>query len=372
MQLRKLVILLLLLVDVCALKGTRLHSRGLADKNGNDEKGGDNKKSDKDTQDEKGGDNKKPDKDTQDEKVKDDKKKEKGDKDGNDVKNEKGKEKKKTDKEKKKKDKGAKCKNNPVKVEKKEKESEDSDNSYRRLEEVEVDNILAMHGEDLLDCLVLGTDADCSALLAGESPSVPDSADGAAGGTLKLEVTLKSEDTVEQLRRSLEKVALTVVGCDASGSERKLQAGNETNTTTAVVLNGLTVGELSKVGNNCSISGVEENCTILETPFTIYFSGNATVDHLNSMAYLLSDTVLAESDNGDYDEFADVHHVEAIVDEGALDGNLVESPKTAMNGANILGIVGGAVGGLAVVTGGAAGYMYYQSRQGASVNPLAK
>jgi len=358
-QLRKFLIILLLLVDVCALKGRVAQSRGL--KEDKDGKENDAKKESKT------GDDKPPKKEEKDE-----------DKEGK-----KGPSEDKEDKEGKKSGvkEGKKCKRNPISKKDRDDDEDDdedddlgddSDNSSRRLDDGKEDNVFDVEDnsmdDDLLDCPLFVVDADCSVLETGGSPSVPDSADGAVGGTLKIEVTLNMESAAVEMKNSLEKMALKVVGCDTTNLQRKLQE-NEINTTQAPQLNGIMIGDMSTVGSDCSVIG--QNCT-METLFTIYFSGNITLNELKSMAYSLSDTVLLESDNGDYDDFVDVHSVEATLNEDTLDGVLVESPKTTSEGPNVGGIVGGTVGGLAVLGSAAAGYMYYKSRKSASVNPSNK
>jgi len=101
----------------------------------------------------------------------------------------------------------------------------------------------------------------------------------------------------------------------------------------------------------------------LESPITIYYSGNATTDDLNSIAYSISDSVIADSDEGEYDAFASVHYVEAAV------GEFSTSLKSKGNAG---GIIGGVVAGIALVAAGGAGFMYYRSREGASINPFVK
>eukprot|EP00548_Thalassiothrix_antarctica_P012804 CAMPEP_0194174846 /NCGR_PEP_ID=MMETSP0154-20130528/8990_1 /TAXON_ID=1049557 /ORGANISM="Thalassiothrix antarctica, Strain L6-D1" /LENGTH=353 /DNA_ID=CAMNT_0038888441 /DNA_START=21 /DNA_END=1079 /DNA_ORIENTATION=+ len=236
----------------------------------------------------------------------------------------------------KKKTKGKKCNSYLNEESDKKKGGEESNNKSRRLSRILEDyNILETHGNNLSGYLELKTNADCEALLSGETPIVPDSSDGLASGMLKLEVTSKSEDALELMSRNLDKVALTLVGCDATKLERKLQTIDETNATLAVALDGIIVGELSEVSNACPNSEIKENCTLLETSFTIYFSGNATYNHLASMAYSFSDTVISESDKGEYDKFIDLYYVDVIM----YDGELVESLGTTMKETNIEGII---------------------------------
>jgi len=336
MQLGRFLVFVFLLVDVCALKGTSVaRSRGLKEEKEQNEN--DAKKEMK----------------TEDEKIP-----KKGE-----MEELKGK-KSSGAKE------GKKCKKSPINKEDEEDDEDDGEGDDlgddSDLEDEEEYN--SSLDDDLLVCASFDVNADCPMLLAGQSPSIPDSADGVAGGILKLEVTSKAENATEEMSQSLQNIALKVVGCDESDWARKLQA-DETNTTEAVELNGIKIVEMSTGDIDCSVVG--GNCT-LETPFTIYFSGNITLNELKSMAYSLSDTVLSESDDGDYDGFADVHYVEATLNEGSLDGYIVEAPKTASEGPNVGGIVGGTVGGLAVLGGGVAGYMYHRSRKGASVNPSNK
>jgi len=373
-QLRKFLIILLLLVDVCALKGRVAQSRGLKeDKDGNEN----DAKKESET-----GDDKSPKKEDNDE----DKEGKKGPtEEQEDKEGKKGPTEDQEDKEGKKSGvkEGKKCKRSPISKKDKDKDDdedddedddlgEDSDNSSRRLDDGEGDNVFDLEDnsmdDDLLDCPLFVVDADCSVLETGGSPSVPDSADGAVGGTLKIEVTSKMEGAAVEMKNSLEKMVLKVVGCDTTNLQRKLQE-NEMNTTQGSQLNGIMIGDMSTVGSDCSAIG--QNCT-METLFTIYFSGNTTLNDLQSMAYSLSDTVLSESDDGEYDDFVDVYSVEATLDEDTLDGVLVESPKTASEGPNLAGVVGGTVGGLAVVGSAAAGYMYYKTRKSAPVNPSNK
>jgi len=347
MQFRLFVILLLLFCDVYALKSKRFRSRKLKRENVVGKKEGEEKEAKKE------GDKsakKEGDKSAKKEGDKSGKKggykstKKEGDKSG----------KKSAKKAGKKTTKGKKCKKSSNIN-----DTED-DEKFQRLQESE-----DIEDENLAECLAYGLDANCAALFAGREPSVPENADAVVGGTIRMEITAKDKNAIERMNKALTVAALNAVGCNISSSERMLQSGG-TKTEAMVSFNGMTVDGLSKISDDCLISGVEENCTLLESSITLFYSGNATAEHLNSMAYSISDAVIEKSEKGDYDDFASVHYVEAAIGEFSTQ---------LKSQSNMGGIVGSVLAMLALAAAGGAGYMYYKNLKGKPVkfsNPLSR
>lgn len=114
-----------------------------------------------------------------------------------------------------------------------------------------------------------------------------------------------------------------------------------------------------------------ENCTEFGSSLTVYFSGNATNDDINSMLTQFSGAILEGASNGDYDEFAEVYWV-GTTSEGVKHGAFTSSAsgtRGESGGANVGAIVGGVIGGLALVGVAVGGFLFYKKRQGAAVGP---
>eukprot|EP00548_Thalassiothrix_antarctica_P008289 CAMPEP_0194130072 /NCGR_PEP_ID=MMETSP0152-20130528/1222_1 /TAXON_ID=1049557 /ORGANISM="Thalassiothrix antarctica, Strain L6-D1" /LENGTH=375 /DNA_ID=CAMNT_0038824493 /DNA_START=54 /DNA_END=1181 /DNA_ORIENTATION=+ len=368
----KLCVLLLLLCEAFALKGSRSRSRGLKESS--------EEKTTKGENDDKTGNDGKT--DSKDKTAKGEGEKEKDNKEGDKKKDDKEGDKKKDNKEGEKKKGGSKKENSNKKdkeskkkcKEDKKKKDTESDRSRRLNDESENSDDMDsndMSTENEPECLDIKVNADCDALKdaldEGRDLSVPENADDSASGVLKLEATMKEDDAMEQMDAALDKLALSLSNCKNSNkSRRKLQDSDDEENSDAE-LNGITIDTLEKSTNDCSESD-DSDCVLYETPFTIYFSGDVSNDHLYAMAYELADEVKEESDSEAYDEYANIHYVSATISEG----DLIEAEKSREKASgNIGGIVGATVGGVAVVGGGTAGYMYYKSRQGAAVNPTA-
>eukprot|EP00547_Thalassionema_nitzschioides_P016065 CAMPEP_0194233584 /NCGR_PEP_ID=MMETSP0158-20130606/1523_1 /TAXON_ID=33649 /ORGANISM="Thalassionema nitzschioides, Strain L26-B" /LENGTH=359 /DNA_ID=CAMNT_0038966525 /DNA_START=54 /DNA_END=1133 /DNA_ORIENTATION=- len=211
----------------------------------------------------------------------------------------------------------------------------------------------------------------CKTLLEGEVPAVPsEDVEQLAGGSLTLEMHPKTDDAVEKMGRALKEVALATAGCVVP--VRKLEATNVTNATESEVeLDGMNMDGLEEVSNLCTNTDEEyqENCTQFGSLLTVYFSGDATDDHVSSMMNQFTGAVLDEATDGKYDEFADIYFI------GATSSGVSSSASTRNNsedgGANVGAIVGGVIGGLALVGAAVGGFLFYKRRQGGErVSPI--
>mmetsp|Transcript_24714 Transcript_24714/g.28163 ORF Transcript_24714/g.28163 Transcript_24714/m.28163 type:complete len:453 (-) Transcript_24714:123-1481(-) len=324
MQIKLFAILLLFLCDVCALKGPRFGSRALED----DTKRG--KKDDKEIDGENSPSTKKEGSGS---------KKDKSEKDKS--------QKQQSKKDGKKGTAGKKCKkdalNNNSESESDESDSGDSEDDSQETE--------------LVQCTDIKFNANCAALRSAETPVVPDDADGMVEGTIIVEMTSENGDTIAKMNKALKEIALTSVGCDGSSSERMLQDGNDESAS----LNGIEVTGLEETDDDCYFA--KGGCDTYESPMTIYYSGNPTEEQMNSIASKISSAVIADSEEGEYDDIAEVHYVEAFV--GEYTSSQKSKEKTG-------GIIGGVVGALALLAAGGAGYMYSKRRRGAPVNPTTE
>jgi len=194
---------------------------------------------------------------------------------------------------------------------------------------------------EVVDCSFFILKPDCDALQSGQVPS----SDGTAGATLNLEITTYADGAIEKLDRALNEAILTEMKCSTYGYNRELQ---NTNDALQVTLNGYTVGELSKVRNvDCSKS--RNDCSVYQTPFTIYYSGNPTSKQLKSFISGFKDAVKNEVEDDEYTQVTEVHRV-------YIDSNLAGSESLTGN-MSVGAKVGTSLGGL-VLLGIAAGLMY--------------
>jgi len=225
--------------------------------------------------------------------------------------------------------------------------------------EDEEDNI-DYHEE--VDCPLVITKSDCDGLRSGKIPS----SDGTAFAALNLEITTKSDDAIEQLDRALDEAALIGMKCPVYGSNRELQEMNDPPIEISLVtLDGYSVGELRKASSvNCTKG--KKDCTVYQTPFTMYYSGDATPAHVDSFASSLEDAAKRKVDDDEYRKVATVHHV--YVDESSL--SLIVESKSLVRSIPVGVIAGATVGALALL-GSIAGLLYTKKRTG-SFNPFSK
>mmetsp|Transcript_14991 Transcript_14991/g.17219 ORF Transcript_14991/g.17219 Transcript_14991/m.17219 type:complete len:113 (+) Transcript_14991:516-854(+) len=109
----------------------------------------------------------------------------------------------------------------------------------------------------------------------------------------------------------------------------------------------------------------KENCTVYQTPFYMYYSGNATAEYIHSFALGLQGAIKRKLDDDKYREIVTVHT--AYIDDSSL--GLIP-PKTFVRNLPVGAIVGIAIGGLAPVVG-VIGFLYLRKRTG-SIIPFSK
>jgi len=107
----------------------------------------------------------------------------------------------------------------------------------------------------------------------------------------------------------------------------------------------------------------KENCIVYQTPFTMYYSGNAAAADLNSFAKSLNDAVKRKLNEEKYRKVAMVHDV-------YVDDSSIKISSSLVRKMPVGAIVTGAVGCLAFL-GGVVGLMYYKKRAG-SITPSSK
>lgn len=253
----------------------------------------------------------------------------------------------------------------------------------RYLDETDYDD----EEDEVMICKPFKKGGSCEKLEVGEDLTIPEDAEGTVEGSIKLEMSAKTDDAVEKMGKALKRAAMMTAGCNSR--QRMLEAGDEAEL--EIGLEGISMdSDLIKVSDgkqiaqgafcsylrkflmvffsplDCTQTNDEENCNEFESQLKVFYSGDATDLHIASMVTEFSSNVLDEAKNGAYEDFADVFWVEASSSSG-LSSSL--SSRNSEGGANVGAIVGGTIGGLALVGAVVGGVLLYKRRK-AAVSPI--
>jgi len=115
----------------------------------------------------------------------------------------------------------------------------------RYLDETDYDD----EEDEVMICKPFKKGGSCEKLEVGEDLTIPEDAEGAMGGSIKLEMNAKTDDAVEKMGKALKKAAMMTAGCNPR--QRMLEAGDEAEL--EVGLEGISMdSDLIKISDDCT------------------------------------------------------------------------------------------------------------------------